>query len=185
MVFRNTLGLLQYLLHTRLDITFAVNKLSKINQAPTTLHWQALKCVLCYLQGISHYGVHIQPAPYLSITTFSNIDWATSLDDQLSIGSYCVFLGPSLVSWSSKKQAMIACSSIESEEYCALSHTTQKILWLRSLLREPHCYSLKTLMRTMCPLNILKSMLTLYVIMFWSTLFTFVISRLKIKLQTA
>lgn len=37
-LYRNTFGSLQYLLHTRSDIAFTVNKLSQFTQSPTTCH---------------------------------------------------------------------------------------------------------------------------------------------------
>lgn len=68
-----------------------------------------------------------------SITSFSDTNWAASPNDRKPICGYCVFLKPTLVSWSSKKQAVIAGSSTESE-YRALSHVACEIMWLRSLL---------------------------------------------------
>ncbi|XP_019161369.1 PREDICTED: uncharacterized protein LOC109157715 [Ipomoea nil] len=41
--FRRLLGLLQYLVITRPDISYAVNRLSQFMHSPTELHWQAAK----------------------------------------------------------------------------------------------------------------------------------------------
>ncbi|RVW84060.1 Retrovirus-related Pol polyprotein from transposon RE1 [Vitis vinifera] len=48
---------------------------------------------------------------------------------------HCVFLGPNLISWQSKKQHTVSRSSIEAE-YRSLAGLVAEITWLRSLLSE-------------------------------------------------
>ncbi|MDV3187721.1 MAG: reverse transcriptase domain-containing protein [Sweet potato little leaf phytoplasma] len=113
-IYRSTIGALQYLTHTRLDIAYIVNHLSQFLKQPTDIHWQVVKRVLRYISGTRHLGLLIQPSADLSISAFSDADWASNIDDRKSIAAYCVFLGENLVSWSSKKQNAIARSSTES-----------------------------------------------------------------------
>ncbi|KAI5404289.1 hypothetical protein KIW84_051441 [Lathyrus oleraceus] len=70
-VFRPAIGALQYLIHTRPDLTFSVNKLGQYMSSPTLEHWK-------------------------------------------SMAGQCVFLGETLVSWSSRKQMAVSRSSTES-----------------------------------------------------------------------
>ena len=49
--YRRVLDRLQYLSFTRLDIAYAVNKLSQFMQAPSNLHWKDVKHVIRYLRG--------------------------------------------------------------------------------------------------------------------------------------
>lgn len=53
--YRTMVGKLQYLHFTRLDIAFAINKLSQHTANPTLYHWQSLKRLLCYLVGIANH----------------------------------------------------------------------------------------------------------------------------------
>ena len=71
----------------------------------------------------------------MTLTTFSDADWAADPDDRKSTGGYCVFLGNKIISWSSKKQTIVSRSSAESE-YRALASATSEILWLTYLLQE-------------------------------------------------
>ncbi|RVX16655.1 Retrovirus-related Pol polyprotein from transposon RE2 [Vitis vinifera] len=100
-LYRNTIGALQYLTHTKPDIAFVVNKLSQYLQQPTKLHW----------------------------TTYAY--WASSIDDRRFTTSYCVFLGTNLLTWSSRKQSVVARSSTE-VEYRALAHASTEVAWLRA-----------------------------------------------------
>ncbi|KAH9782291.1 retrovirus-related pol polyprotein from transposon RE1 [Citrus sinensis] len=74
---------------------------------------------------------------------YSDADWACDIDDRKSIGAYCIFLGNNLVSWSSKKQAIVAKSSTESE-YRALSAASSELTWLQSLFSELKIIKLPT-----------------------------------------
>ncbi|KAH9664249.1 Integrase catalytic domain-containing protein [Citrus sinensis] len=84
------------------------------------------------------YGLKHAPRAW-----YSDADWACDIDDRKSIGAYCIFLGNNLVSWSSKKQAIVAKSSTESE-YRALSAASSELTWLQSLFSELKIIKLPT-----------------------------------------
>ena len=82
--YRQALGSLQYLSLTRPDISFAVNKLAQFMHRPSTNHWNAVKRVLRYLKGTSHYGLFLSARPSPSLPTFSDVDWAGDADTRHS-----------------------------------------------------------------------------------------------------
>ena len=145
-LYRSIVGGLQYLVLTRPDIAYFVHKLSQYLSSPTIQHWLACKKVLRYLQATITHGLYLQQGGSLGVTGFngySDADWACDIDDRKSIGAYCIYLGNNLISWSSKKQGVVAKSSTESE-YRALSSACSELSWLQSLFSELNIVQLPT-----------------------------------------
>ena len=65
---------------------------------------------------------------------FCDADWASQKDQHLILG-YAFYLGSGAITWSSKKQHIIALSSTESE-YIAQTHAVKEALWLWSFINE-------------------------------------------------
>jgi hypothetical protein len=133
---------------SRLDALCAVGILAQFVQNPGWAHWKALKRVIGYLYTTRDYWLTFGGAD-ATLEGFSDADWA-SQPHRHSISGYAFQIGKGVVSWSSKKQSIVALSSTELE-YIAQTHrdTVKKLMWLRAFLGElaapfvelttPHC----------------------------------------------
>ena len=143
--YRQVVGSHQYLLITRPDITFAVNKLSQYMHCPTTAHWFFVKRLLRYLVGTvddglqlykdSTLNLHAFSDTSLSLQAFSDVDWAGDKDIFCSIDVYVVYLDINPIFWSSKKQRTVARSSTE-VEYRSVANTVAELNFICYLLTD-------------------------------------------------
>jgi histone deacetylase 1/2 len=106
--YRSVVGGLQYLTLTRPDISFAVNKVCQYLAKPTTVHWEAVKRILRYVKGTIHTGLQIRRSSSSLLSVFTDADWAGSTDDRRSTGGFALFFGPTLISWSARKQPTVS-----------------------------------------------------------------------------
>lgn len=66
---------------------------------------------------------------------YCDADWADDIVDIRSTTDYCTFIRDSLVTWKSKKQNVVSCSSVEAE-YRAMRKLISELIWIRNLLRD-------------------------------------------------
>ncbi|GJR64392.1 retrovirus-related pol polyprotein from transposon RE1 [Tanacetum coccineum] len=94
--------------------------------------------------GISYDVQHLSQF----VSCFSDADWASCLMTRNSLTGYCIFLGHSLVSWKTKKQATVSRSFTEAE-YRSMTTTTCELIWLTYLLKDLHI-PVKVLIKFFC-----------------------------------
>jgi hypothetical protein len=116
---------------THPDIAYAIQTLSQFNENPQTSHWAALKCILCYLQSITGWGILFSASEgqstSIKVIGYSDADWGTNPNDCKSITSYAFLLGGAPISWASRKQKSMALSSMEAKYMTATSATSQAL----------------------------------------------------------
>ncbi|XP_015165835.1 uncharacterized mitochondrial protein AtMg00810-like [Solanum tuberosum] len=134
-LYQRTIGKLHYLSFTRPDIAFAVNKLSQFMQSPSLEHWKAVKKVFRYLKASSTSCLQISSHSNSNMYMYADADWAGDPSDRISTSGYILFLGPNLICWSSKKQQLVARSSIEAE-YKSVANALSELTWVHNLLTE-------------------------------------------------
>ncbi|XP_051229419.1 uncharacterized mitochondrial protein AtMg00810-like [Lolium perenne] len=130
--YRSIVGALQYLTLTRPELQYAVQQVCLHMHAPQDAHWVAVKRILRYVCGTMGYGLslHASPSTSTDLVAYSDADWAGCPDTRRSTSGYCVYLGSSLVSWSSKRQPTVSRSSAEAE-YRAVANAVAECTWLR------------------------------------------------------
>ncbi|KAL5787301.1 hypothetical protein ACOSP7_004250 [Xanthoceras sorbifolium] len=101
--------------------------LSLFLASPTVVHWQACRRILHYLKGTLGLGPLFQLVGPLVLESYADADWASCVDDRRSTSGCCVFLGPNLITWYSRKQKVVSKSSTEAE-YRALSQAATEVL---------------------------------------------------------
>ncbi|KAA0049978.1 reverse transcriptase [Cucumis melo var. makuwa] len=109
--YQRLVGKLIYLSHTHPDISFVVSDVSQFMQAPYEKHMETVKRILRYLKTTPIKGK--------------------------SIFGYCTFVWGNLVTWRSKKQSVVARSSVEAE-YRAMSLGICEEIWLQKVLSNLH-----------------------------------------------
>ena len=115
------------------DISFAMSFLGQFMENPGRPHWEAVKWVFHYLKGTKDVCLVIG-GMQTGLEAFSDADWA-SQDHHHSTSGYIFTIDSGAMSWSSKKQPIVALSMMEAE-YIAATHTVKEALWLHTFLAE-------------------------------------------------
>ncbi|KAH0644691.1 hypothetical protein KY284_032575 [Solanum tuberosum] len=116
---------------------YRINKLTQFNTSPSVTHWQAVKRLLRYLKETSQYGVHISPQQSTNLFAYADVDWAGDINDRRSISGYIIFVGTTPISWCSRKEPTISCSSTEAE-YRAVAFALSETNWITHFLKDLH-----------------------------------------------
>ncbi|XP_059310869.1 secreted RxLR effector protein 161-like [Lycium ferocissimum] len=117
---------------TRLDIAYAVGKLSRYTCNPSEHHWHAIRRVLKFLKKTLDYGIHYSGDPTI-LEGYSDASWITDQEDYSSTSGWVYLFGGGAISWGSKKQTCLTDSTMAAE-FVALSSASKKGEWLRNLL---------------------------------------------------
>ena len=134
-IYRSLIGCLMYLTATRLDIMHVVSLLSRFMHCANEVHFKAVKRVVRYIKGTLSYGIQFSHIENFKLQGYANSDWAGNCDDIKSTFGYCYSFGSGIFSWCSKKQEIIAQSTVEAE-YVAATAAANQVLWLRKILAD-------------------------------------------------
>jgi hypothetical protein len=134
MQYRRLMGSLRYLTHTRPNLAFSVDYVSRFMQRPMMEHQQAMKRIIRYVAGTLDHDLYYPRCPRVAhLVWYSDSDHAGDIETSKSTSEILFFFGKCLVYWQSVKQQVVALSSYEAE-YIASSTTSTQSLWLVQLL---------------------------------------------------
>ena len=100
--------------YTKPNIAYSVGVLSRFTCKPSKDHWLAIERVMRYLIDTKNYGLFYKKYTPV-IEAFSDANWNTLSGDSFSTTSYIFTLGSGAICWKSKKQTIIANSTMEAE----------------------------------------------------------------------
>ena len=133
--YQRLVGRLIYLSHTRPDIAYAVSVLSQFMHSPGKIHMHAIFRVLRYLKSSPGKGLFFVRNNDYKITGYTDADWAGDQTDRKSTSGYFMFVGKNLVTWRSKKQKVVARSSVEAE-FRSMAHGVCESIWIKRIIQD-------------------------------------------------
>ena len=141
--FQGLIGALLYLtLSTRVDIAYAVIKLSRYAINPSNIHISVLKRILRYLKATINYSItyssYNNPDNNPNnnyITGYTDSDYAGDINTSKSTNGYIFYLANGPISWKSKLQTIIVQNTTKAE-YMAINAATKEAVYIKVLLEE-------------------------------------------------
>ena len=74
-IYRQLIGILLYLNHSRHDICYDVNAMSRYMQKAHDIHWKVAERILQYIQGTRTYDIHYAAESELELVGYTYSDW--------------------------------------------------------------------------------------------------------------
>ena len=134
--YRQLVGSLLHIANTtRPDIMFATTILSRFLDSPGPPHWEAAKQVLRYLGTTRNLGIVFRRSGNPELLGYTDADFANDVSTRKSVSGFVFLLAGGPISWASKKQSIVAQSTLEAE-YVAMSTTVREAVWLRRMYAE-------------------------------------------------
>jgi hypothetical protein len=115
------------------DIAFTIGHLASFLNCYCPEHWLVAIQVLQYLKGTHSLCLTLGGIGSICLIGYSNSDYTNCVDTSRSIGGYCFSLGSGTISWSLKKQRVVADSSCYAE-YISLHEASHETIFLCQLL---------------------------------------------------
>ncbi|KAL6580806.1 hypothetical protein OROMI_006729 [Orobanche minor] len=112
-LYRSMIRSLMYLTSLRPDIMFAVCACARHQVSPKASHLHAVKRIFRYLKGQPNLGIWYPTDSPFDLVAYTDSDYAGASLDKKSTTGGCQFLGSRLISWTCKKQTVVAKSPIE------------------------------------------------------------------------
>jgi len=127
--YASAIGSLMYaMVFTRPDIAHSVGVVSRFLANLDKQYWQAIKWILRYLKGTSHYCLCFGHDEIV-LEGFTDADMARDMDTRKSTTSYLYTFAGEAISWVSRIQRIVALSTTKAE-YIATTEACKEMLWM-------------------------------------------------------
>lgn len=135
--YRKLIGMLLFLTtQTRPDIAASVSILSQKVTKPRDTDLNEVKRIIRYLKGTKDLKLRLSSTKHKDdFYAYSDANWAEDREDRKSNSGYYCSINGGAISWSCRKQSIVATSSTEAE-FVALSETCREVVWLKKLAKE-------------------------------------------------
>lgn len=135
--YRECVGSLLYLSNkTRPDLTFALNYESRHLNAPKKENIDQVQRTLRYLKGTTSFGIqYYGDSSNTELIAYCDADFANDTSDRKSLSGFVIFFKGGPISWSSKKQPIVALSTTEAE-LIAATECVKECLFLKGILSQ-------------------------------------------------
>jgi len=132
-MYRRILRSLIYMTITRPDLSYAIGVMNQFMQTPRKPHLDVVRRILRYIKHTLHCGIFYETKSQLQVHGYMDANWVGNVLDRRSTSGFMFSFGSGVVSWSSKKQLIVALSSTEAE-YRGAAIVACEIFWLQKLL---------------------------------------------------
>jgi hypothetical protein len=137
--FRNGLGELMWICHTRPDVSYAVQRLASLCNGYDEYSWTLVLQVMKYLHSTIEQGVVLRRSgkslDSLNLYAYSDASHASCPISGRSVSGCIVFLQDNPIDWSSRPQRTVAVSTVESE-LMATTECVKDVMMMIHLLSE-------------------------------------------------
>lgn len=131
--YREAIGSLLYLANgTRLDISHAVNMLSRKQNNPTKEDWSAVKRIFRYLRGTTELGL-LYEGKTGELIAYADASLGDCDETKRSTTGVIVKLFGDVVYWTSRRQSTVAGSTCEAE-YNAMNTATMELTAVNAMV---------------------------------------------------
>ncbi|XP_050883926.1 secreted RxLR effector protein 161-like [Lathyrus oleraceus] len=138
-LYKQIIGSLRYLCNARPNICQSVELLNRIMEKPQECHFTAVKRVMRYIKGMIDHDVLMprwkKTNTYAEVYGYTDSDFSGDQDEKKSTANYIFMIESASISWSSRKQRIMALPSCE-VEYMDVSYATCQVAWIEMLLED-------------------------------------------------
>jgi hypothetical protein len=96
-------------------------------------HLDGVRHTLRYVSATTNYGLFYEANTELQVHGYIDADWAGNILDRRSISDFMFSFGSVAITWSSKKQSIVALLSTKAE-YRGVAMVACEVAWLHKLL---------------------------------------------------